>query len=280
MDLMPAPGVVPPYDPPSDPLVADAFAQIDPVLSAFALAMVVTVDGLPKEKRGTPMATAGAAAVNLAKRGAATDDLSDKLSYAIAAAYAASYFGLPPNTLLVTVEQICDTFAMTSNQRTALHQQAMVAYKLAIRDQEDLQRRTLALLEKGNPMSGVFRDGVLGSEAYRDGSLGILMNQPRQYADGSLGAALMAQPGAYHDGALGSPWSAVKSIFTPVNSRLTTKDPRARRQRRATSGLGCGCAGLGAEVVATEVPSSGKTLLYVGGAALVLGGLFYALKKR
>jgi hypothetical protein len=283
-------------------LEEDAAAALDPVLDEFAVQMAVTVSPIGRGGRGGAAALSGGAAVNLAKDARAATDINSKLALAIAAGYAASHFGLPENTVLVTVAGICDTFAMTSNQRTALHQQAMALYKSAIVQQQDLQRRSEALLEKGNAMSGVFRDGVLGS-AFRDGVLG------HTYQDGVLGALspmqrmaggrpvptyyfrpttrpVVRQQRQVSDGSLGATYaltrpSAVPAVrqLNPLLARYFYGTRSRARKQRAVQGLGCGCAGVGEDAPAAETPIYKKPLV-IGGAAVALGVVFYALSRK
>ena len=296
-------------------LEEDASALLNPVLGEFAVQMAVTTKNL---RRDVSEATtiAGAASVNIAKAASQAEDMSEKLSLALAACYAATHFGLrpgPQDQLMAAIGQVAGLFAMTANQRVALHQQAMKFYKSFIKQQQDLQRRDAALLAKGNVMSGVFRDGVLGSafrdgvlghayqdgvlgDAYRDGSLGAItrpmmamsrfksvlpstkptgpapthVRQTRQVRDGSLGATFLrptAVPVTYRPN--------TASALSPFASFF--RDPRrARKERRATSGLGCGCAGVGALSDAGTL----KTVAIYGGAALALGLVFYAVKRK
>lgn len=321
----------------------DVAASLDPVLAEFAVQMAVTVSPLGRGGTGGARGLNGATAVNIAKeaREVGPENLNRKLALAIAAGYAASYFGLPENTLLKTVAGVCDTLALTGNQRAALHQEAMDAYWFYLRQQQELQERDRELLEKkGVPMSGVFRDGVLGN-VYRDGVLGGAYEDGvlgHAYHDGVLGLTAAEErvlamrqrmtkptikptllppkcwtvnkfgdkvpvpckptpPGvpqqrAVRDGSLGapfssgalavptSPFSAYKSILSN-NSSLFVQPERRKKQRRAVSGMGggCGCAGLGEEAAVAPTPFYKKPLV-IGGAAVALGVVIYAVSKR
>lgn len=311
-------------------LEEDATELLNPVLGAFTVEMAVTTKAL-RSSASAAATTAGAASVNMAKAAADLSDINDKLSMSLAACYAATHFGLrpgPQDRLMAAIGQVADMFAMTSNQRVALHQQAMKFYKSFIKQQEDLQRRDAALLAKGNVMSGVFRDGVLGAafrdgvlghayqdgvlgDAYRDGSLGALTEaqlarnakrmgpgvpgknpcwtvnklgnrvplpcpartivQNRQVRDGSLGATHFFRPSA-----VPVSYAATPSLTTSAQPYFF-RDSRARaKKRRAVSGLGCGCAGVGA----LEDSGTLKTVALYGGAALALGLVFYAVKRK
>ncbi len=291
-------------------LEEDAAQAIDPMLDQFTVEMAVTV----KDSRNSAAVLSGATAVNLAKAAREASDINEKLALTIAAGYAASHFGLPQNSLLATVNGVCDTFVMTSNQRNALHQQALALYKSYLVQQEKLQ--------KGNPMSGVFRDGVLGgayqdgvlgAAAFRDGSLGALtaadrvkaavmarklgtkpardkfgflltVPQQRQSRDGSLGLTI-----AERRSGLPTVWSPPGTPgWSGGGSRLMLDKtglpivPRNKRARiRPVAGLGgCGCAGVGAEDPVVEETSRYKAALLVTSAAMALGLVFYALNRK
>lgn len=218
-------------------------------------------DGL--QSRALPPAAVAAAsvAVALAQQARAESDISTKIVLAVAASYSATFFGLPRTDLAYVIDQVCGMFAMTSAQRRDYHQQAA-----RVLDQ------FVASLKKGSAMSGVFqqgatRGGSLGmyqNHAVRDGSLGMF--QPRDFRDGSLG---MYQPRDFRDGSLG---------ITNLNQR--------KRQRslpwNSVRGLGggCGCSGMGDDAaVAPEVPFYKKPL-YIGGAAVVLGVVLYAVTHK
>lgn len=204
------------------------------------------------ESRALPPAAlaSAATAVALAQEARATEQIDRKLTVAIAASYAATFFGLPRNTLLFTVDQIFGMFALTAAQRRRFHH-----------DAARLLDAYVASLKKGNAMSGVYRDGVLGG-AYEDGVLGHIVAQQRAIRDGSLGS-LMPQPGVFRDGALGI-------------------SPKRRGRRPALRGLGggCGCSGMGADVtVVPETPFYKKPAV-ICGAAIALGVVLYAVKRK
>lgn len=242
-------------------LETNAAAILDPALDK----LVMSLDPAGLESRALQPAALAAAqvAVSLAKLARVETDVQKKIIIAAAASYSAAFFGLPRNTLLYTIDQVCGMFAMTSYQRRDFHQQAA-----------RLLDSYVASLTKDNPMAGVFqagasRDGSLG-QVYRDGVLGAAMFQNVAFQDGSLGRA-MAQPGAFHDGALG------------------TNRYMAMRRRQALRGLGggCGCSGMGADaatVPASEIDSTPvpfyKQPLVIGGAAVALGVILYAVSKR
>lgn len=229
-------------------LETDAAALIDPALDR----VVASLQPAGLETRALPPAAFAAARVAtvLAQQARAEPDIEQKIVLAIAASYSATFFGLPRNTLLYTIDQVFGMFAMSASQRRAYHQMAARALDGYVKS-----------LKKGNAMSGVFRDGVLGN-AYKDGSLGRQQGATR---DGSLGA-LMLQNGAFHDGSLGA-----------------MRRPRVWNMRRAPQlrGLGCGCSGVGADalpVVATVTPFYKKPLV-IGGAAIALGVVLYAVTR-
>lgn len=297
----------------------DAAAALDPVLDDFIVKMAVSVSPVGGGGVGGAKGLSGAAAVNIAKeaRKLAPEAIQRKLALAIAAGYAASFFGYPDNALMPTVAGICNTFAMTGNQRNALHQEAMSAYKFYLRRQQQLEARDREFLEKkGVPMSGVFRDGVLGSayqdgvlgDAYHDGVLGALTPIERMLAaKRRIASAPTAAPKcwavnkfgdkvpvacprpqrAVRDGSLGalqsnqlvatSPFSSYKAL----PSHLFVAPERRKKQRRATSGLGCGCAGVGDDAAAAapvESPFYVKPL-FIGAAAVAVGAAIYALTR-
>lgn len=202
-----------------------------------------------------PAAMASAAtAVALAQLAREESETNRKIVLAMATSYAATFFGLPRNDLAYVIDQVCGMFAMTAAQRRDYHQQAARVLDTFVES-----------LKKGNAMSGVFRDGVLGG-AYKDGSLGlgILVSQQGATRDGSLGA-MMYQNVAFRDGSLGA---------------LRKRGNRGMRFRRLSGlGGGCGCSGVGDDAVATETPFYKKPL-YIGGAALALGVVLYAVSKR
>jgi len=172
----------------SGSLEETAAGVLDSALSEFIVSTAAATSSLsPTAPRADARRAAGAAAVNLAKDAYGIDsDFSTKLATAIAAGYSAAFFGLPQNSLLVTTDKICGMFTMTANQRRAVHQQAAAI----------LQNYVMSL-KKGNAMSGILQSG-----SFRDGSLGVLMSQPRAVRDGSLGA-IMSQSGSFRDGSLG-----------------------------------------------------------------------------
>lgn len=220
---------------------SDALPALDDTLSKF-LAIKVSQVGL----RDAQVASWGTARV-LAERALAATDSFDKLVLALAAGYAAAFFGLPRNEILETVDRVVAAYGFDSHQRGVLHQQAA----------RTLQKYVVALKKGNAAMSGVFRDGVLGASgsAYKDGSLG----------------AIMMQPGAFQDGALG------------LSRRF---DPTSRRMRRPLMGLGagCGCSGFGADEAAKvamfEMPIYKNPAYIAGGVALLGIVLYVATKKR
>lgn len=161
-------------------------------------------------------------------------DITKKMVLCVAASYRSQFFGLPRTTLAYSLDEVFGSYAMSASQRRAIHQQGNAALDLFI------------ATKKGSPMSGVYKDGILGS----------LMFQPRAVRDGSLGA-LMAQNVAFRDGSLG----------------------RARGLRGL--GSGCGCSGVGddAAATATVTPFYKKPVVLAVGAAVGLGVVLYALNK-
>ncbi len=244
-------------------LETNAAAILDPALDAVVRSL--DPGGLQTRALETPALVAAQVAVALAKQARAETDVQRKLIIATAASYSAAFFGLPRNTLLYTIDQICGMFAMTSYQRRDMHQAAA-----------RLLDSYVASLKRTSPMSGVFqagasRDGSLG-QAYRDGVLGAAMFQNVAFQDGSLGRA-MAQPGAFHDGALGTGYRA-----GPRGLRYGLK-----RRLPGVSGLGCGCSGVGADAAVVATPAATpfyKNPLVIGGAAVALGVVLYAVSKR
>jgi hypothetical protein len=245
-------------------LEEDAAGDLDPALER----VIQSLQPAGLESRGLPPAAVASAAtaVALAQQARAEVDVGNKIVLATAASYAATFFGLPRNDLAYVIDQVCGMFAMTSQQRREYHQQAA-----RVLDQ------FVASLKKGNAMSGVFRDGVLGG-AFRDGSLG--MHQNGATRDGSLGAVVyqnhavrdgslgMFQPGDYRDGSLGA---------------LLRQKKRGMRYGKFQSirglGGGCGCSGMGADVTVVEEPFYKKPL-YIGGAAVALGVVLYAVARK
>lgn len=160
---------------------------LDAALDKFIVATAVATSNLPADApRSAARRAAGAAAVSLATASRGMDaDISAKIATATAAGYAASFFGLPQNTLLDTADQVCGMFALTANQRRALHKQAAAILQNYVST-------------KGNAMSGILQNG-----SFRDGSLGRIVAQQRAFNEGSLGR-IMAQQGATRDGSLGA----------------------------------------------------------------------------
>ncbi len=236
----------------------DAAADLDPALAHVIQSL--QPDGLQSRALPPAAMAAAAVAVALAEQARAATDTSTKIVLAIATSYSATFFGLPRNDLAYVIDQVCGMFAMTAAQRRDYHQQAA-----RVLDQ------FVASLKKGNPMSGVFKDGVLG-DAYRDGSLGILMHQPGSVRDGSLGA-VMYQNHAFRDGSLG------------LNRMVT--DPRQQKRgrrghymnMRGLSG-GCGCSGVGDDAAVVVSTPFYKKPLVIGGAAIALGVVLYAVSRR
>lgn len=214
------------------------------------------------QTRGLPPAAMASAATAVALAQAAREegDINRKIVLAMATSYAATFFGLPRNDLAYVIDQICGMFAMTAAQRRDYHQQAARVLDTFVES-----------LKKGNAMSGVFRDGVLGG-AYKDGSLGlgILVSQQGARNDGSLGA-VMYQNHAFRDGSLGA--LAKKTGYRG-------RGPYSKFSSVRGLGGGCGCSGVGDDAaVAVETPFYKKPL-YIGGAALALGVVLYAVSKR
>jgi hypothetical protein len=266
-------------------LETDAAAILDTALDKVIASL--QPGGLESRALPPEALVAASTAIALATAARAELDVQKKLVLATAASYSAAFFGLPRNTLLYTVDQVCGMFAMTAYQRRQYHQEAARV----------LDNYVASLKQKkGSPMSG----------AYRDGSLGILMQQGAT-RDGSLGAA-MYQPGAFHDGALGAgagwgstAWGRMRSrAGLAARTRLNLM-PAAyynrpgvvlgptRRRASATSGLGCGCSGVGDDgtvLTATETQQSiddraarNKKILMIGGGAVVLAGVLYAITR-
>lgn len=214
-------------------LEEDAATDLDAALGR----VIQSLQPAGLETRALPPAAraSAAAAVALAQHARGESDVNQKLTTAIAASYAATFFGLPRNDLAYVIDQVFGMFAMTSAQRREYHQQAARVLD-----------KYVASLTKGNAMSGVFRDGVLGG-AYKDGSLGALMYQNHAFRDGSLGRV-----------------------------------PAWRRKRKLSGlGGGCGCSGVGADdtAVATVEPIYKKPL-FIGGAAIALGVVLYAVTRK
>lgn len=243
-------------------LESDAAALLNPALDR----VIRSLDPAGLETHAVTLAAlkAAACARALAAQAIAETDIPSKMRLATAASYSAAFFGLPRNTLLHTVDQVCGMFSMTASQRRAMHQ-----------DAARLLDSYVAQL-KGNAMSGVlqagsFRDGSLG-DAYRDGVLGTLMRQNVAYRDGSLGRA-MFQNGAYQGGSLGaSGWRSQGS-----GAALRRRSRMAHQQMR---GLGCGCSGVGADVAVVPDEPFYKKPAYIAGAAVVLGVVLYAATRR
>lgn len=241
----------------------DAAGDLDPALDR----VIASLQPAGLQTRALPPAAlqSAATAVALAQQARGEIDIGNKIVLAIAASYAATFFGLPRNDLAYVIDQVCGMFALTSAQRREYHQQAARVLDTFV-----------ANLKKGNAMSGVFRDGVLG-DAYKDGSLGL--HQNGAIRDGSLGA-VMYQNHAFRDGSLG--------MFQPRDYRDGSlgRVPRALQKHGRRYGKlqglggGCGCSGMGADVtVAPEQPFYKKPL-YIGGAAIVLGIVLYGVTRK
>ncbi len=225
-------------------LESDASAMLDPALDHLIASL--QPGGLESRALPPPALAAAQVAVALAQQARAESDIQKKLIIAMAATYSAAFFGLPRNTVPYTIDQICGMFAMSSMQRRQLHQAAA-----ALLDQY------VATITKGNSMSGVYKDGVLGNAMFQNGAIrdGSLGRQNGAFQDGSLGA-LMRQNVAFRDGSLG-------------------------RVRRSMRGLGgCGCSGLGADVAVVDDTPFYKKPLYIGGAAVALGVVLYAVTRK
>ena len=227
-------------------LNSDAARVID--TACGLLIQALNPAGLETHALPPPAMVAAANASALAVLAQQEPDVHHKMVLAAAASYSAQFFGLPRNTLAYTLDQVFGMFAMSASQRRAIHQQAAAALDLFV------------ATKKGAAMSGVIRDGILGSAmfqpgSFRDGSLG----QQGAFRDGSLGAYVMAQPGAFRDGALG----------------------RVRRGALRGLGGGCGCSGVGddAVVAASATPFYKKPIVMAAGAAAMLGIVLYAVKK-
>ncbi len=235
-------------------LEEDAAGDLDPALDRMIKSL--QPDGLQSRALPPAAMASAAAAVTLAQQARAEADIGTKIVLAIAASYAAAFFGLPRNDLAYVVDQVCGMFAMPSAQRRNYHQQAA-----RVLDQ------FVASLKKGNAMSGVFRDGSLGilvsqQGATRDGSLGAVMYQNHAVRDGSLGVT-MFQPRDFRDGSLG---------------RIGRIEKRARSMRGL--GGGCGCSGMGDDAVVAPATPFYKKPLYIGGAAVALGVVLYAVTRK
>jgi len=281
-------------------LEEEAAQALDPTLDAFIVQTEVAFADLPAQQKGARLAAS--TALDLARHARATPAtaIDRKLGLTIAAAYAGSNFSLPQNSLLDAVGAIMGTFAMTAHQRNVLRQEAAGLYL------EHLTQNA-----KGNAMAG----GILGS-VYRDGILGnTLVSQQGAVRDGTLG--LVPQQGAVRDGSLGR--LTFMDLFSGRNQLLTRSNFRSPRMRmrhvsglgltraqrlaamsathrtphvptvygamraKRLAGLGCGCAGVGddaapADAVAAPTPLY-KQPLVIGGAAVVLGVVLYAVTR-
>ena len=252
-------------------LDTDASALLDPALDQVVRSLDPA--GLQTRVLESPALAAAQVAVELAKLARVETDVQKKLIIATAASYSAAFFGLPRSTLLYTIDQVCGMFAMTSYQRRDMHQAAA-----------RLLDSYVASLKRTSPMAGVFqagasRDGSLG-QAYRDGVLGAAMFQNVAFQDGSLGRA-MAQPGAFHDGALGINRYMAMAAGTRPRLGPGFRSPFPAPRRASMQGLGCGCSGVGDDaVVAPAAVPFYKQPLVIGGAAVALGVLLYAVSKR
>lgn len=240
-------------------LEADAVAMLDPALDHLVASLQPA--GLESRALQPPALAAAACAVALAQQARAESDINRKLVIALAATYSAAFFGLPRNTVPYTIDQIFGMFGMSTLQRRQYHQEAA-----ALLDQY------VAILTKGNGMSGVYRDGVLGNAMFQNGAL----------RDGSLGH----QNGAFHDGSLGAMFQ--NTAFRDGSLGMLRKEGRRGWARRIhqtvkpTAGLGggCGCSGMGADVAVVEETPFYKKPLYIGGAAVALGLVLYVATKK
>jgi len=247
-------------------LEEDADTLLNTCLTGYLEASALTQSHVPAQAAALQVAR------DLAKQALETTDLDQKLVLTCAASYSAAYFGLPRNDLLPTVDQVFGMFVMPMSQRGAYHQQATA-----------LLESYVSSLKKGNSMSGVYRDGVLGSVlmrqngAFRDGSLGLnnLMAQSVAYRDGSLGAYLVPQNVAYQDGSLGDPRLAGKRYHAARRVPMTY----SQRTARAVSGTGCGC-GVGADEIAVAETPFYKKPAYIAGGAVLLGVALYAATRK
>lgn len=234
-------------------LGSDSDADAAQVLNTALDQTIASLQPGGLESRGLPPAAlaSAATAVALAQQARAVASIDQKLVIAIAASYAATFFGLPRSTLLYTVEQIFGMFALTAAQRRQFHHDAARVLDAYV-----------ASLQKGSSMSGVFRDGVLGG-AYQDGVLGALMAQPGALRDGALGAAAHRQ-------------QRRRGLAIRPIGPLPLPLPRALR------GLGgdCGCSGMGADEVAAAPTPLYKKPLVLGGAAIALGVVLYAVTRK
>lgn len=274
-------------------LEENAAATIDPALRK----LIASLEPAGLETHALPPAAmaSAATAVVFAKLALAAGDVQSKIELAMAASYAAAFFGLPRNNLLYVIDEVCGTFALTSAQRRDYHARAA-----ALLDNYVLS------LKKGSAMSGAYKDGSLGilqngahqdgslgllqAGAFKDGSLGILQNGA--FRDGSLG---MSQAGAFRDGSLGvyqagafrggslglDPRSAKYQAMARAGMVGFRRSGRMGQQLRGLGG-GCGCSGMGADattVTTVETPFYKKPLV-IGGAAVVLGVAIYAFSRK
>lgn len=132
-------------------------------------------------------------------------------------------------------------------------------------------------------MSGVFRDGVLGS-VFRDGVLGNLAVSGPGYAfqDGTLGASVSKKqagvrtgtstPGIRRPNFMQS--YRVQSVHGPG---YAFQDGTLGATRGFRSVSGCGCSGVGED--APPATPFYKKPLYIAGAAAVLGIAIYVARK-
>jgi len=247
-------------------LEENAVATLDPALRK----LIASLDPAGLETHALPPAAmaAAATATTLAKMAlASADDIPTMMQLAMAASYAAAFFGLPRNNLLYVIDEVCGTFALTASQRRDYHARAA-----ALLDNYVLS------LKKGSAMSGAYKDGSLGilqNGAYQDGSLGL--PQSGAFRDGSLG---ILQHGAFRDGSLGyvSPGSDRYQSMVRAGMIGFRRSGRRVQQMRGLGG-GCGCSGVGDDAVAAPTPFYKKPLV-IGGAAVALGVAIYAFSRK
>ena len=193
-------------------LESDAAAMLDPALDHLVASL--QPGGLESRALPPPALVAAQVAIALAQQARAESEINRKLVVALAATYSAAFFGLPRNTVPYTIDQIFGMFGMSTLQRRQYHQEAA-----ALLDQY------VATLQKGNSMSGVYKDGVLGNAMFQNGAVhdGSLGHQSGAFRDGSLGA--MFQNVAFQDGSL--------RIFQVVASKHAGKGGAELPQTRA-----------------------------------------------
>ncbi len=263
-------------------LESDAAAMLDPALDHLVASL--QPGGLESRALPPPALAAAACAVALAQQARAESEINRKLVVALAATYSAGFFGLPRNTVPYTIDQIFGMYGMSTLQRRQYHQEAA-----ALLDQY------VATLTKGNSMSGVFRDGVLGNAMFQNGAIrdGSLGRQNGAFHDGSLG---MFQNTAFHDGSLG----ALQKTRRRLALQYLQNAHRRRTVAPSTPGMswanlkglggGCGCSGMGATVAPEPLVTDEGTstipgvrrnqALLAGGVAVALGLVWYVATKK